>query len=406
MEKRKILYVEHNMDGTIGGSHYCLLEIVRNLNKEMYYPIVIFYKPNSLIAEFIKSGIETHVFDRKEPFDLASYVSRWPATFQLFCKLLNPLQKMRNFYIQLIEPCIAYYLYLKKQKIDLVHLNNAILHNFDWMIAAMLSNTPCITHERGINNEFPRMARYLAPKLDAVISISGAVTRNFEKHGVNFPNVVTIHDGIDPNRLIINKPAEEIRKEFKIKQDVPVIGIVGNIKEWKGQETVVRATAKIKTEYPGIVAFLVGDVSDEGMDYKERLLELCDELSLRDNIIFTGFQKNIPDFMNAMDIVIHASILPEPFGIVNLEAMGLCKPVIATNIGAPPEIIVDGETGFLVPPKDPEALSAAVINILKHPDMAQEMGNAGYDRFHQKFTVRKNVEAIEELYQNALNEEA
>jgi len=129
---------------------------------------------------------------------------------------------------------------------------------------------------------------------------------------------------------------------------------------------------------------------------------LVDEFNLKNNVIFTGFQKNVANFINAMDVVIHTSVLPEPFGRVILEPMALKKPVIATNIGAPPEIIVDRKTGLLVPPRDPFSLSEAVALLLENPIRAKGMGEEGYSRLVDNFSLAKNISKTTTLYDRLL----
>ena len=220
--------------------------------------------------------------------------------------------------------------------------------------------------------------------------------------GLDYPNVHTIHCGIDLNRYHILKTPDELRKEYHIGNDSPVIGVVGNIKDWKGQETVVRATQIVKQVFPHVRCVLVGGTSDRNLYYLEMLRELCKRLSLTENVIFTGFQNNPIDFMNLMDVVIHSSIKPEPFGIVNLEAMYLKKPVISTKIGAPIEIFEDGKSGILVEPGNPQELAEACILLLKDREKAKAMGMAAYERLTKKFTLEKNVQKTEELYDTIL----
>jgi glycosyltransferase involved in cell wall biosynthesis len=171
---------------------------------------------------------------------------------------------------------------------------------------------------------------------------------------------------------------------------------------WKGQEVAIRATHIIKKTMPHICCLLVGGVAEEDRAYQQRLQQICAELELEDNVVFTGFQKNPIDFMNMMDVIIHPSISPEPFGIVNLEAMLVRKPVISTTIGAPVEIFENGVSGVLVEPNDPDALAVACINILKEPNKAKQLGEAAYSRLKSIFTIQKMVDQNEAVYHRLL----
>lgn len=392
MKKKKILYCEQNTDGTVGGSYYCLLELVQRLDRSRYEPLVVFYTDNSLIPRFEAAGVDTRIMPPVEPFHFSDWFGeRSPLTLGL-----RPAQRLINTGRRLLWPALERARFLKREGVDLVHLNNSIVLCHDWMLGARLAGIPCITHERGVNHHFPWTARYFARRLEAIVSISGAVTENFRRHGIDYPNIEPIYDGIDVNRLEVRRSPEELRQTYGVPAQAPVIGVVGNIKRWKGQETVVRATAVVQRQHPDVRCFVVGAVGSER--YHRYLRELCAELKIEDNVIFTGFQDNIADYMSLMDVVIHSSVDPEPFGIVLLEGMALQRPVVATNIGAPPEIIVDGESGLLVPPGDAEALAASVNSLLSDPQRRRRIGAAARQRVLNEFSIQRNIAKTEALY--------
>ena len=133
----------------------------------------------------------------------------------------------------------------------------------------------------------------------------------------------------------------------------------------------------------GLVKYFIKKSDDY---YRDKLDHIIKENKLNQHIIFTGFQENVANYINLMDIIIHSSILPEPFGRVILEAMSLKKPIIATNFGAPPEIIKNGETGFLVPPGDHIELYRTINRLLVQPDLSIKMGLQGYNLLLEKLT--------------------
>jgi glycosyltransferase involved in cell wall biosynthesis len=217
-------------------------------------------------------------------------------------------------------------------------------------------------------------------------------------HGVDYENMVTIHNGFDPESAMVRTPPEVIRERHGLREGDLTLGIVGNIKEWKGQETVVRSIAIVRKAFPDVKCLIVGDTGEGDRYYEKRIRELIDRMDLAGNIIFTGFQKNVPDYINVMDILIHASIDPEPFGRVLLEGMALKKPLIGASGGAVPEIVEEGASGLTFIPGDPESLAAAISSLAPNRARMKRMGETGYLRLMDRFHIRQNLEATERIY--------
>lgn len=399
MPRKRILYCESNADGTIGGSFFSLLFLVDGLDKQRFDPMVIFYSENSLIPVYRDAGIDTRVLPKPRPHQFANTFSKGGLPGRLVGKLLSPLQKLLNLSRFLIVPIINKFFYLKKNHVDLVHLNNSIIRNNDWMIAAKLAGIKCITHERGINDSYPRLARWLAPRLDAVICISHAVENNMTRCGIPGGNLHVVYNGLDPDVIQVKTDIDTLKTQYKLNTDDPIIGIIGNIKEWKGQKSVVLATARLKKRFPNIRCFLVGDTADADMYYKKEIEQLVAEHKLESNIIFSGYQSNVADYVNLMDIVIHASVDPEPFGRVLIEAMALEKPLIGARAGAVPEIIVEGETGLTFTPDNASELASCAMQLLEDPDKGIQMGKLGYQRLVDSFHIRSNIVHTTDLYE-------
>jgi glycosyltransferase involved in cell wall biosynthesis len=178
-----------------------------------------------------------------------------------------------------------------------------------------------------------------------------------------------------------------------------VIGILGNIREWKGQETVVRATAQLRSKFPNIVCLLVGDTAQADSHYEVMLRKFIAEHGLERNVLFTGYKKHVADYIQIMDIVIHASIDPEPFGRVLIEAMAMRKPLIGSHGGAVPEIVEQGVTGMTFTPGDSQALAQYVTQLLSDTASRREMGERAFARLTEHFHVQANVARTQEIYE-------
>lgn len=399
MRPRKVLYLEQNTDGTVGGSYYALLELLRRLDRSRFEPLVVFYDENLLIADFRATGADVRVLKPERPFRFRDHFRGLP---QWVIKALLPLQRTVNLFATLLLPALRWRRLLRAERVDLVHINNSVATSHGLMLAAQLTGVPCLVHQRGLlERRCTFTARFFARRLCAIVSISTAVTENLRRSGVSLHRVALVHDGLDSTRLEIEQPAHELRRRLAIPAAAPVIGVVGNIKEWKGQDVVVRAAAKVRARYPQLRCLIVGAVGAPG--YMRKLERLCEELGLGNVVIFTGFEKNVADYMNVMDVVVHSSVKPEPFGIVLLEAMALERALVAADLGGPREIVIDGESGRLVPAGDVDALAATLEELLGDAEQRAQMGTYARERVHAAFSMQATAERIQALYQRVVS---
>jgi glycosyltransferase involved in cell wall biosynthesis len=387
----RVLHCEGNLDGTVGGSYFSLLYLASGLDKRRFDPLIVFHRPNPLEAAFRDAGLPTQVIPAPGTFNLPGGsvpVVGWLSGFAQ--KAINSGRFLRQAW-----RCRAI---LRRERIDLLHLNNSLNRSHAWMIGARLAGVPCVVHERGINHRFPRIVRLLAPKVDAVICISQAVRDNLVTCGITSHNLHVIPNGLDPARVVPGRDPAAVRAAIGAGPDQPIIGLVGNIKEWKGQDVLVQALPAILARVPDLRCVFVGDTAASDKPYEDRVRRLADELGVASSIFFAGYQKDVAGFVNVMDVAIHASVAPEPFGRVLLEAMALRKPVVGSRSGAVPEIVVHDQTGFTFEPGNPKALAEAVVTLLTDRPRAVRMGDAGYARLESTFHIRLNVERTMTLF--------
>ena len=407
--QKKVLYVESNTDGTVGGSHFSLLLLLEGLNKKIYSPVVIFYQEHRLIPRFQQADCRVLLLTKRKPLDISEYFPRMKTKSNnriIYLFLIIPLlifQKGINYFKTFVLPTFNCWQILRRENISLIHLNNTLLRPQEWIFASLFTKARIIAHERGINNFFPFHSRFWARFLKAIICISDAVKNNLLKYGFPEKQLSRIYNGLDPNKFAVTVSKEEILKELGVEKDCPIIGIVGNIKPWKGQETVVGSMKYVQKAFPNIKCLIIGGVSPNDRAYLVHLESIVKNENLNDCILFTGQRNDIANLINSLTVLIHASVLPEPFGRVLLEGMAMNKPVITNNIGAGQEIVVDGKTGLIVNRGDPHCLAEAIISLLQNRKKALEMGRNGYDRLTEHFHASHYVKQIEDLYAKILN---
>jgi glycosyltransferase involved in cell wall biosynthesis len=143
---------------------------------------------------------------------------------------------------------------------------------------------------------------------------------------------------------------------------------------------------------------VVGGVHRAGREYAEQLEQRVRALGLERELTFTGFRSDMPDVMGGLDVVVHASVRPEPFGRVILEAMLLGKPVIATRAGGVPELIEEGRTGFLVAPGDAAALASRLARLAADEGLRRRIGVAARAWAVERFSLHRHVESMSAIY--------
>jgi glycosyltransferase involved in cell wall biosynthesis len=398
----KILFFEGNADGTVGGSYFSLLFLVEALDRSKYTPVIAFRREIPFIQRFRDAGFDVRVRRGYRPFD-----SSWLESPLL--KRLGPLRSLchrgmsalniAKFFGVSVPASMAF---LLRNGISLVHANNSVTSNHELFMAALLLGVPVITHERGIKPQFPALTRFCARRLSRIICISEAVRSNLTEHGVGAQNLCVIYNAVDPARVQPRRLPDEMRTSLGMRPGQAVVVMTGNVRRWKGQDVLIRALRPIADRYPETVALLVGDAKEYDRPYIEELRRLIDERRLDANVRFLGYQENVADFVNLADVAVHASVLPEPFGRVILEAMAVRKPIVGARAGGVPELIVEGETGYTFEPGNWEELAARVIDLLEDPLKARAMGEAGYRRLTRVFSIHEQVTKTEAVYEEVL----
>ncbi|BBM84916.1 glycosyltransferase family 4 protein [Candidatus Uabimicrobium amorphum] len=191
---------------------------------------------------------------------------------------------------------------------------------------------------------------------------------------------------------IDNKNAREsLCKEFAISPQKFIYTIVGRLQEWKGQHIAIEAFKKMRNK-KNAVLLVVGDYTHANDQPFFRRLQ---QLAAAESVIFTGFRKDIPQIITASDVVVHASITPEPFGITVVEGMLAKKSVIASQAGGPLEIIDHGENGLLVPVKDVCKLSQTMDMLFENRDLGFTLGEKAYEKAKCEFSVEASARLME-----------
>ena len=222
---KRVLFLEHNTDGTVGGSHFCLLDICRELNRARFTPVVWFYQDNALIEDFRALDAEVHIHAPLKPFKFAATLREsWVGT------ALLPFQAAANIVRGLLVSALKWRRVLRDLRIDIVHLNNSVGDDHDLVLAARSLGLPCVAHQRGFPRPLRRLDRLMVRLVSRVVAISSAVRDDLHMKGVSPAAITLIHDGISADRVVPEHESSTLRTKLGIEPEQPVIGIVGNVK--------------------------------------------------------------------------------------------------------------------------------------------------------------------------------
>lgn len=287
-------------------------------------------------------------------------------------------------------------------KPDVVHTNSMKAHLLALM-PARLRGIPLIWHVRDILEPgwLLRSLSFLGgsgPR--KILCISKGVAAQFEGSSASAVTQV-VYNGIAVEKFLGRDETEisRLRESLGAGDDHVSIGIVGQISRWKGQDTFIEAAAKVLEAVAYVRFAIVGEClfpENEGA-YENTLHERASELGLDDTLVWAGWRDDPAGVMSALDIVVHASRLPEPFGRVIVEAMAAGKPIVASARGAGPEIVQPGE-GFVIEPDDPDRLAEVLVQLSSDRALRDEMGHAarlGANRFD----ISKTAEGVEGVYE-------
>jgi glycosyltransferase involved in cell wall biosynthesis len=369
---KRVLYLITELNP--GGAQVVLFRLLSRLDLCKYDPqVVCFYNGNSFIADNIRNlGIPVTDIGFSKPW---KFIRLW----RLWMKLKGERPIILHcwlFHANLVGRLLGYCL---KVPVIITSRRNVVL------IGKFREQLKCLTRKMD----------------DAIIAVCD-LARNAEIEGtkVNPEKVITIYNGIDVNNFEIIPFKAKMNSCFGGGENPEsiILGSVGRLCAQKGFIFLINALDLLVEENPYIKLIIVG----EGK-MRSTIENHVQKLGLSENVQFLGYQNNILEILRSMDIFVLPSLWE---GMPNaiLEAMAAGLPVVATNVGGTPEVVVDGETGFLVPPRDPEALANAIQRLIDDPELRKKFGQAGRERVERHFTIQETVRKTEELYLRLLAE--
>lgn len=371
-----ILYYETGSG--FGGSTNAVANLINRVNRNKFTPVLAIKHYGPMLG-----GLE-----RCDVIKLKDY--------HRLSKDLNTL--VYTFFNGLME-IITLYRLIKKRKIALVHINVNPMSALPAAIASKMAGVPCICHLRQTRSLIKR-EKGLVSCVDKFIVLNKKAY-DIYKRDILEEKLVLVHDGVNLEEFS-NVTRGIFRKEMNLNSS-QVIGLVGRIVKGKGQKEFILAAKEVLKTKPGAKFVITGDAAGEKDGYFEEVMELVKKEGMSEKVAFTGWRKDIKSVIADFDILIQASTtFPEGFGLTLIEAMALGKPVIATDIPGPSDIIRSGETGFLIPPGDVHAMAEKIEYLLNNPAVCMKTGEAGRIDVKKRFDIKNTVSQVESIYDQLL----
>ena len=384
---RNILFISHSPYW--GGAENSLYTLIKGIDKKIFHPVMVLPNDGELNGKFRSLNIRTYICPIKKwvafnyDYDLKYRVG-------FFIKLVKRIKNISNI--------------IKQEQIDVVYTNT--ITPIEGAIAARINRIPHIWHIReilendpGLRPIFPisityKIVDYLSNRIIVISKAQKTILEGCIKKN-NLHKLNLIYNGVDISEFgekIKYKP-DSFREELKLNKDCKVVGCIGSLNERKAQKDLVEAARIVTKKMNDVYFVIVGD--GESKYISEIKSKIC-EYNLQKRILLCGWMNNIIPVYNSIDLLVSTSKL-EPFGRTIIEAMAAEKPVVAVKAGGPEEIVIEGETGFLVNQGDIEMLAGSIIKLLTDDKMAKRMGKAGKNIVENKFTSEIYVKNIQDV---------
>lgn len=376
----------------IGGAEINLVRLAPMLRAAGWELVVLVPGEGRLTAELLRRNICWFVVQVGAFKSTSRYLGKWkiPDPFAI----LYDLVVIFRYAVQVAQ-------FVEKEQIAVLHTNSMLSHLVGGL-AAVRSGCPCVWHMQDIVNArsglflfrpFLNVTAWFLPT--TIVCISRAVACQFWA-GLQ-KKIHIIYNGVDTDAFTPDGTAS-FRTEWLGERFTMVIGQVGRLTPWKGQDIFLGLAERARLEHLPMRFVLVGDDGYGLPGYRTELANMAEQMQLQDQILFLNWCDNMPEVFRSLDVLVHPSREPEPFGLVLAEAMACGRPVLIFDRGGASEVVAAPDCGLAVPPADSEALWQAVKWVYAHQTEAAAMGSRARSRVVSQFSFQNFANQMLELY--------
>ena len=304
--------------------------------------------------------------------------------------------KRRNFF----RIVLFFKTLIEKEKIDVINTHSS---KDSWLVlpaARLAKNKPLLLRTRNLStpigkNLFTSLLYNSFPHF--IITTGEAIKERMVMiNKFNPENIVSIPTGVDAEVFDPETKHSDIREELGIKPSTPLVGAISVIRSWKGHDYLVKAIPSVLREIPEVRFVIAGD----GI-HKKTLEQTIAETGVGDKVYLLGHRKDVVNILHAIDILVHPSYANEGVPQTILQAMAMKKPVIASDLPPLREVVIEDETGILVPLKDPESIAGGVIRLLEDKELSRQFGENGRRLVASAYSFQGMLDKLESLYVKA-----
>ena len=400
---KNILYVENGIG--YGGAVVCLRHLVRNLDRSRFKPLVVTGRNSPPYREIAQEADWRYIRDRRinvvamrRKLEQALWLRSIPGLTGLLNQVMARADDLCNFL-----PFFLHLLWVAwRFKADLIHANNDPLSNRAALLVAKILHISAICHVRGDQNG-SRLMNWAFTLPDHFISISQWIAKVIQgKLQVPPEKNSIIYDGIALEKLDLEADGAEFRRQYKIPDDAFAVGLVGLLIPWKGQALFLDTAKLLKESIPNLKMVIVGGTPDDYAPFETQLRQRVIQERLEDIVLFTGHVAKMEPVYNGLNVVVSASISPEPLGIVTIEGMAMGRPMIGPDHGGAAEIMEHNKTGLLFTPKDALSLATEIKKFYTDSELQLQLGHNARRQVMEKFSMRAFIDEIQSLYDHYL----
>lgn len=378
---KNILYLHAGAE--LYGSDIVLLELIKKLDKSKFTPYVILPSSGPLVDKLLENNISVKIIE-------------YPILRRKYFTPMGIVKYIRNYfrYSKILVDEV------KNRNIDIIHINTSAV--LEGIYIKRKLRKPLLWHIHEIILKPKIISKILAffiSKSDKVVVVSNAVKKNLQDSKKNIKNIEVIYNGVDNLKFNKFNPNSYIRNEFKIPSDAIVVGMIGRVNSWKGQEDFLCAIEKVLNDRNDVYAMLIGGVFN-GEEWRiEKLKEKIEEMSCKDRIVIDTYRTDIANVHSLYDVFVLPSINPDPLPTVVLEAMASNTPIIAYKHGGVCEMVKDGYNGALVDVRDVHQLGLAIESLVVNKELRIIMGENSLERQKKLFSMNSYIKNFERVYE-------